>query len=106
MNFWIIAVILLAVSAAAICWPLFTGSTKDRITGVLLLLLIPVVSLLLYQSIGTPEAINVPVATPQQSAQTQQGHSQAGEMDALVAYLQMLGVGFDGSASDEHGAGH
>ncbi len=28
------------------------------------------------------------------------------EVDAVVAYLQMLGVGFDESASDEHGAGH
>jgi cytochrome c oxidase cbb3-type subunit 2 len=28
------------------------------------------------------------------------------EVDALVAYLQMLGVGFDENASDEHGAGH
>ncbi len=28
------------------------------------------------------------------------------EVDAVVAYLQMLGVGFDESASDEHGAAH
>ncbi len=28
------------------------------------------------------------------------------EVDALVAYLQMLGVGFDESASDNQGAGH
>ena len=28
------------------------------------------------------------------------------EVDAVVAYLQMLGVGFDASSSDEHGAAH
>lgn len=28
------------------------------------------------------------------------------EVDAVVAYLQMLGVGLDESAGDEHGAGH
>ena len=28
------------------------------------------------------------------------------QVDAVVAYLQMLGVGFDPDASDEHGEGH
>ncbi len=28
------------------------------------------------------------------------------EVDALIAYLQMLGVGFDAGASDDDGAGH
>jgi cytochrome c oxidase cbb3-type subunit 2 len=28
------------------------------------------------------------------------------EVDAVIAYLQGLGVGFDESASDDHGAGH
>ena len=28
------------------------------------------------------------------------------EVDAVVAYLQMLGVGFDASSNDEHGAAH
>jgi len=91
MNFWIIAVILLAVSAAAISWPLFTGSVKDRIVGVLISLVIPIAGLILYQNIGTPEAIGIPAATPQQSAQSQQqqGHSsQQAEMDDMVAQLQ------------------
>ena len=89
MNFWIIAVVLLAVSAAAISWPLFTGSTKDRITAILVLLVIPVSGLVLYQNIGTPEAIGLPAARPQQTAQTQQPHSsQAAEMEVIVAELQ------------------
>ena len=89
MNFWIIAVVLLAVSAAAISWPLFTGSTKDRIIAILVLLVIPVAGLVLYQNIGTPEAIDLPAARPQQTAQTQQPHSsQAAEMEVIVAQLQ------------------
>jgi cytochrome bd-type quinol oxidase subunit 2 len=41
MNFWIIAVVLLIISAAAFCWPLFAGSTRDRVTSLLILLVIP-----------------------------------------------------------------
>ena len=28
------------------------------------------------------------------------------EVDAVVAYLQMLGVGFDANSNDEHGVAH
>ncbi len=89
MNFWIFAIALLVVSAAAISWPLFTGSAKDRITGLFVLLMIPLFGLILYQNIGTPEAINMPVASPQQTAQ-QQPHSSGGQgqMDELITSLQ------------------
>ncbi len=88
MNFWIIAVVLLLISAAAFCWPLFAGSAKDRITGILILLTLPVAGLGLYQVIGTPEAINMPLASPQRAAQAQQPHmSGEGEMDMLLEQL-------------------
>ena len=89
MNFWIIAVVLLTVSAAVISWPLFAGSAKDRITGVLILLMIPLVGVVSYQYIGTPEAISLDAPPPQQAAQSQQPHSSTGDnVDVLVAELQ------------------
>lgn len=90
MNFWIIAITLLIVSAGIVGWPLFTGSVKDKITGLFILLMIPLAGLLMYQSIGTPEAINLPpVMAAQQSAQQQSAHStQQGQMDELVTSLQ------------------
>ncbi len=90
MNFWIIAIALLAIPAAIISWPLFTGSARDRITGLFILLMIPLAGILMYQNIGTPAAIKLPTATPaQQSAQQQQPHSsQQGQMDDLVTSLQ------------------
>ena len=89
MNFWIIAVVLLIVSAAAVSWPLFAGSAKDRIISVLILLMIPAAVLVSYQIIGTPEALSLPAAMPQQSAQTQQPHSATGDnVDAMLAQLQ------------------
>jgi cytochrome c-type biogenesis protein CcmH len=90
MNFWIFAITLLIVSAAIVGWPLFTGSVKDKITGLFILLMLPLAGLLMYQSIGTPEAINLPPAmAAQQSAQQQSAHStQQGQMDELVASLQ------------------
>jgi cytochrome c-type biogenesis protein CcmH len=89
MNFWIFAIALLIVSAATISWPLFTGSAKDRITGLFVLLMVPLFGLMLYQGIGTPEAINMPVASPQQAAQ-QPPHSSGGQgqMDELITSLQ------------------
>ena len=89
MNFWIIAVVLLIVSAAAVSWPLFAGSAKDRIISVLILLMIPAAVLVSYQYIGTPEALSLPAAMAQPSAQTQQPHSATGDnVDALLAQLQ------------------
>ena len=90
MNFWIFAIALLVLTAAIVSWPLFTGSAKDRITGLFVFLMVPLASILMYQFIGTPEALNLPpVVAAQQSAQQQTAHSeQQGQMDELVATLQ------------------
>ena len=90
MNFWIFAIALFVVAAAIVSWPLFTGSAKDRITGLFVFLMLPLAGILMYQSIGTPEAIKLPrVAAAQQSTQQQTAHSaQQGQMDELVASLQ------------------
>lgn len=90
MNFWIFAIALLVIAAALVSWPLFTGSAKDRITGLFVLLMVPLTGILMYQSIGTPEAIHLSPATPtQQSTAQQSAHSeQQGQMDDLVAALQ------------------
>ncbi len=61
---------------------------KERLTGILILLTVPVAGLALYQVIGTPEAINMPVASPQQAAQAQQPHTSGeGDMDMLLQQL-------------------
>ncbi len=89
MNFWIIAIVMLAVPAAAISWPFLAGSAKERIIGMLVLITIPLAGLVLYQYVGTPEAISIPAASPVQAAQTQQPHSsQQPQMEEMVAGLQ------------------
>ena len=94
MNFWIFAVALLAIPAVVISWPLFTGSNREKMLAVWVLVLIPLAGLLLYQQIGTPKAINLVTVKPQQQATTQapneaQPHdTQQGQMDELVANLQ------------------
>jgi cytochrome c-type biogenesis protein CcmH len=89
MNFWIIAVVLFFVSAAAFAWPLFAGNGKDRITSILVLLVVPIAGLSLYQVVGTPEAIGNPAVQPQQADHAQQPHnmSGAGDIDALLQQL-------------------
>jgi len=90
MNFWIFAIALLVVASAIVSWPLFTGSARDKITGLFVLLMIPLAGILMYQNIGTPEAISLsPVKPAQQSLAQQTPHSeQQGQMDDLVASLQ------------------
>ena len=91
MNFWIIAAALLAIAGAAMCWPLFGGAGKDRVTGVLVLLAMPLLGLSLYYAIGTPDAIGMAAATPQPSAQAQvqMPHAaEGGEMEMLLQQLQ------------------
>jgi cytochrome c-type biogenesis protein CcmH len=90
MNFWIFAIALLAIPAAVISWPLFTGSAKEKITGLFVFLMLPLVGILMYQIIGTPEAINLPPKmAAQPSTQQQSAHSaQQGQMEELVATLQ------------------
>ena len=90
MNFWIVAIALLAIAAAIVSWPLFTGSAKEKITGLFVILMLPLAGLLMYQQIGTPEAIHLPPASAaRQSAQQQPAHSaQQGQMDDLIAALQ------------------
>lgn len=89
MNFWIIAVAMLAIPAAIISWPLFSGSVKERFTGMLVLVFMPLAGLVLYQNIGTPEAFNIAAATTQQSPPAQQAHSsQLPQMDDMINQLQ------------------
>ena len=90
MNFWILAIALLAIAAVVVSWPLFTGVAKDKITGLFVLLMIPLTSILMYQYIGTPEAISLAPATPApQSSPQQAAHSdQQGQMDELVEALK------------------
>ena len=63
MNFWTIAIALLAIPALLVCWPLVRGTAADRITGLFIVVITPLAGILLYQSIGTPEAIGLPSAS-------------------------------------------
>lgn len=83
MNFWIIAVALLVIPAAVISWPFFAGPAKERMLGIWVLVMMPLAGLLLYQQVGNPKAINLPVVASQQSHDSQQP-----QMDEMVAKLQ------------------
>jgi len=88
MNFWIFAIALLVVPAIIISWPLLGGPGKERLTGVFIILMVPLAGLLLYQQIGTPTAINMAATKPQAAADQQQAHASQGELDGMVASLQ------------------
>ncbi len=88
MNFWILAVALLAIPAAAIAWPFFVGSFKERMLGMWVLLMMPLAGLLLYQQVGNPGALNVQPVPPQQHANQQSLPPEQQQMDAMIDGLQ------------------
>ena len=90
MNFWIFAIALLVIPAVIVSWPLFTGPAKDKITGLFIFLMIPLAGILMYQNIGTPEAISLPSGNAHNNRPSNRtAHSeQQGQMDELVASLQ------------------
>lgn len=90
MNFWVFAVALLAIPAAVISWPLFAGTAKERMLGLWIVLMMPLAGLLLYQQVGTPEAINQAPASPGPAAATNQAThpEEQPQMDVLIERLQ------------------
>lgn len=87
MNFWIIAVAVLTVSAAVISWPFLTGTSKERFLGLAILLLMPLAGLLLYQQVGSPDALNAAnLSSANQAAPARA--SDTPSMEQLVAELQ------------------
>jgi len=89
MNFWILATALLVIPAVIMSWPLITGSGKERMTAAWIIVMVPLAGLLMYQQLGTPEAISMATVKPQPSGNQQQAHAtQQGEMNDMVESLQ------------------
>lgn len=88
MTFWILAIAIGLVAAAYICWPLLKERAAVRNYGLALVLAVPVVSLGLYQAVGTPEGIGV-TGTPGKATQAANHPGEASmEMDNMVAGLE------------------
>jgi cytochrome c-type biogenesis protein CcmH len=59
MSFWIAAVAIPLVAAVLLAWPLLSKGKQWLGFGVAVLLIVPTVTLYLYQGVGTPEGIGV-----------------------------------------------
>lgn len=60
-TFWVIAALIPIVTAFVLFWPLLKRNSASLGLGIALLLLLPAVTLLLYQGVGTPQALRPPV---------------------------------------------
>jgi cytochrome c-type biogenesis protein CcmH len=86
MLFWILSAIGLAIATLLTCLPLFRQKTGWTPIALALVFALPVGALLLYQEVGTPEAIGLS-GVPQ--ASTHAGAAAAaGEIDDLVGKLR------------------
>jgi cytochrome c-type biogenesis protein CcmH len=84
--FWLLAVIIGGLAAGLMTWPILRERAAVRNYGLALVVAVPVVAILLYQQVGTPEGIGV-TGTPQQQQAQQQQARHAGAGDVQFAEL-------------------
>lgn len=87
MLFWILSAIGLAIATLLTCLPLFRQKTGWTPIALALVFALPVGALLLYQHVGSPEAIGLS-GTPQRTAVHTGAEAGAGEIDELVNKLR------------------
>jgi cytochrome c-type biogenesis protein CcmH len=88
--FWPLAIAIGVLATLFMTWPMLRFGKSTRNYGLALVLLVPIISVFLYQDVGTPDGIGV-VGKPQQQQQVQQGGhtgNGGGEMDEMVSRLE------------------
>jgi cytochrome c-type biogenesis protein CcmH len=86
MMFWTIAAIGLAVATLITCLPMFRQRTGWTPIALGLVFAVPAAALLMYQEVGTPQAIGI-TGIPQNNTHTG-GDTGSAEIDDLVAKLR------------------
>lgn len=80
MTFWLAAIAIPVVTALILFRPLLRKGNSLLGLGLALVLLVPVTSLLLYQGVGTPSALNLPRA--------QEALADSSDMNSLLTQLE------------------
>ncbi len=70
MTFWTLATLLAVLTALALLWPMIRQKGSSRSLSIALLIAIPLISIVTYQKVGTPEGISV-TGVPQSSANSE-----------------------------------
>lgn len=79
--FWLLVLAIPLLATLLLCWPLLWDGGRGRVLAVMLALLVPAATLLLYQGVGSPGAVELEASSPPVS------DGQA-EMSTLVAQLR------------------
>ena len=88
--FWIIAAAAVFLAALITFFPLLRGKTFWQPAGLALIFIIPAITLWIYQSAGTPEAIGLSPPPPRSATESaNEAHAQtAGDMDTMISGLR------------------
>jgi len=81
VSFWLFAIAIPSLAAVALCWPMLRQRGAWLVSGISLLLLIPVTTLLLYQGVGAPEGIGAARSTASMEANS-------ADVETLLAQLR------------------
>lgn len=91
MSFWIAAIVIPLVAAFFLAWPLLIKGKQWLGFGVAILLLVPTLTILLYQDVGTPEGIDVQAGPHRGMPATTAGPGTAagaGDMNQMLTQLR------------------
>jgi cytochrome c-type biogenesis protein CcmH len=88
--FWVTAFVIGVLAAGLMSGPILRQGAAIRNYGLALVLVVPVIALVLYQQVGTPEGISVTGTPQQQQQQAQQGDHTAGggQVGDMVGQLE------------------
>lgn len=87
--FWFIAIAIGVLATGIMTWPMLRQGSSSRYYGLAMVLLVPIISVFMYQQVGSPEGIDVTGIPQQQPQQPQGDHAAgAGQMSDMVGQLE------------------
>jgi len=83
--FYFLSIAIAVLAGVALCWPLLTQNRAARSYALSLVLALPIIALLLYQQVGSPQGIGVSGTPPELAAHPAQGGN---SMDTVIGRLE------------------
>jgi cytochrome c-type biogenesis protein CcmH len=86
MSFWLISAVILILAAAVLAWPVIQSGANPKGLGMMLVVVFPVAGLMLYDTVGMPEALDM--RPPPQEQNGAHASGPGDEMNELLLSLE------------------
>lgn len=86
--FWSISLLVLLAAGLVTLWPLLDSGSNRKLAALAGVVLLPVAGYVLYQGVGTPEALDPALSRPRQQAQEAPAHTGMTDLGTLTERLR------------------